>query len=97
MSLGEAYAFAFYRLRTWAQAFADDNLHDWKAILAIGFAQVFVVYGTIFLIEGLSKRTFLPGEPWHLALPLSIAIISANYYLLLHQDRWKRYKRKFRQ
>lgn len=96
MSLSEAYAFAFYKIRGWAKAFADDNLHDWKAILALGVLQGFVVYGTISFIEGTIGITVLPKVRGLLALPLAITIFGFNYYLLMHREIWRKYERTFR-
>lgn len=97
MSFGEFYAFAFFKVRGWALALADDGFHDWKALTALGVVQVYLACGAVSFVEGSTGASLLPARPWVMAFPLGISIFAVNYLALLHRERWRLYEHVFRQ
>lgn len=75
---------------------ADDNLHDWKALLILSFLQCVLIYSVGILVEELVGKFLLSNDVLFGAGPLSITVGLLNYLFLLHNDRWRRFEGSFR-
>jgi hypothetical protein len=76
---------------------ADDNLHDWKALLVFCFFQGAAILSVEILVEELVDKFLFSNSLLLGAGPLAIALGLLNYFFLLHNDRWRHFERSFRE
>lgn len=94
--LTKPYVYVFYVLRSWFKAMADDNLHDWKALVVLCFFQGAAIVSVETIVEELVGTYLFSNNLLFGAAPLAIALGLLNYFFLLHDDRWRKFERCFR-
>lgn len=96
-AVSETYAYVFSRFRAFAAAMAEDGLQDWKALLFLSVFQGAVLYAIMVLIaEWTSALSYYFVTSSKLGLTVAVVLVTFNYRLLLHKDRWRRYETIFR-
>jgi hypothetical protein len=91
-------SFAYWELSRLFKAIYDDGWAEWKAMAILICAEIFMlmgVYGCISLFIGhrLLHTTSSLSRP--LGIMVVLAVIAANYYALLSNNRWSRFEAEF--
>jgi hypothetical protein len=94
----KSFSFVYWELSQLFKSIYDDGLSEWKAMATLICAEIFVimgVYGGISLLIGhrLLGATLFVSRLFGIVVVL--AIVAANYAVLLSKNRWSRFEAEF--
>ena len=94
-NIKNTYYFIFYKFYYIFKASANEGWEEWKSYIAVN------TLGIMFIIELLNWwsiifRTVIDVPTYWVAIPAGIIVIG-NYFIFIHQNKWKKYEEKFKQ
>lgn len=91
-----AYYFIFYKIYSFFKSISDDGWADWKAFVIIGSSQMLLFIELLIWYTIIFRTSININKPKYIVIPITIFLAIANYYILLHKERWREYENEFK-
>ena len=83
------YYYLYYRFFNFSKSISDDILNEWKPLVIISVLQVFILLEIIIWYSILTKNIYTSPKVY--LFLMALAIVSFNYFIFLHNQKWKNY------
>ncbi len=91
----KGYYLLFFKLYRFFESGAKEGWEHWKALTAICVLQILILLQLLVWYTVLTEKTIKFQKPYWLPITLVIIITVANYYALLHNEKWREYVHVF--
>lgn len=93
----KAYYLLFYKLYSFFKSISDDGFAEWKALLITNVLQAIIIIEFYTWCDIIFRSdNFEIPYPRTIIVFFGFILTGCNYYLLMHNDKWKVYQIEFK-
>jgi hypothetical protein len=92
----KAYYYLYYKLYRFAISISDDFLNVWKPLLTVLILKSLLLVEIMVWYSVITKNVIEFKNPGSIFIPVVIFLGIANYFIFLHNDKWKKFVPEFK-